>query len=173
MSDINTYANDLLLDFLDSVHHEIKSTLRKHMGDDWTKLGIERHIGKGYVDRIKEMLNSPMRVVDMGKADEELYGIEHLGNIIDGNWKFFSERLVDRERTKVYCKEIAELRHNVSHRRKHHYLRRDELLRFTQNCRMILSAIDSPMSERFLRVIDSISAGGTPWGSPLVGSLPA
>ena len=143
MSDINENANNLLLEFLDSFHSHLKSLLTASYGHDWFERGVERHIGKNYLDRTREMLASPMRVVDMGKVDDELYGVEHLSNIVDGNWAELGKTFVDRERTKVFLGEIAEVRHNVSHRRKTHYLRRDDLVRFVQNCRSLLTATGS------------------------------
>lgn len=74
MSDLNEYANDRLLDFLDAFHIELRTVLEVLHGNDWFEKGVQRHIGKTYLDRTRQMLNSPMRVVDMGKNDEEIYG---------------------------------------------------------------------------------------------------
>ena len=172
MADINSYANDLLLDFLDAAHAEIKARLEAEMGDDWLAQGVERHLAPGYFARTREMLNSPMRVVDMNKADEELYGVEHLSNIVTGNWKLFGDHFGDRKRTEVYLDEITELRHNVSHRRPHHLLRRGQLLRFTRNAQILLSALKSPIAGQFESLADSLEQGGTPWGNQLGGILP-
>lgn len=172
MSDINTYANDRLLEFLDAMHHQLASALQAKFGDDWLSLGVEKHLAKGYFDRAREMLTSPMRVVDMEKSDDELFGVEHLWNIVNGNWGLFSTAFGDRNRTEVYFSEVAELRHNVSHRRQRHLLRRSELARFAQNCRMLLSAAGSPLAEQFGSVAESISAGASPWASSLSSSLP-
>lgn len=113
-----------------------------------------------------------MAVVDMGKTDEELYGVEHLANIVEGNWGTFKDRFVDRDRTKVYLLEVAELRHNVSHRRQRHMLRRREVLRFARNAQMMLAAFGSPVSNRFDAIASSLEQGGSPWGDELGGSLP-
>ncbi len=118
------------------------------------------------------MLSSPMAVVDMGKTDEELYGVEHLANIVDGNWATFKDKFVDRDRTKVYLQEVAELRHNVSHRRQHHMLRRGEVLRFARNAQMLLAALGSSVSNRFESIASSLEQGGSPWGDELGGTLP-
>ena len=154
MPDLNEFANNLLLDFLDEFHIFLKKILTESHGNDWFKTGVERHLAKGYLDRTRDMLDSPMNVVDMGKDDDELYGIEHLGNIIDGNWAIFKDRFSDRDRTKVRLGEIAEVRHNVSHRRKNHYLRRDDLVRFCQNCESLLSAIGSTKSMDFDSLVE-------------------
>ena len=172
MSDINSYTNDRLIEFLDAFHLELSATIEGKFGEDWLALGIAKHLNEGYFDRTKAMLTSPMRVVDMGKTDEEIFGVEHLWNIVNGNWALFSERLGNRNRTETYLAEIAELRHNVSHRRQRHYLRRSELARFLQNARMLLTALGSPDAERFGTIAESIAAGGSPWGSPLAASLP-
>lgn len=113
-----------------------------------------------------------MRVVDMGKTDEDLYGVEHLADIVKGNWDVFGDRLASRPRAEVYLGEIAELRHNVSHRRRRHILQRAELLRFVQNARMLLEALASPGASRFAAVVDSLDVGATPWGTPLSSALP-
>jgi hypothetical protein len=172
-TDINDYANGLLLDFLDAFHVQLRSDLEGLYGERWLEEGVQRPLDKDYFPRARDMLESPMRVVDMGKADEELYGVEHLWNVVEANWKpLYAERFGDRVRTQAYLSEVAELRHNVSHRRKRHYLRRSELARFTQNCAALLRALGSPEAARFEQVAESLTAGGTPWGDPLVGYLP-
>lgn len=118
------------------------------------------------------MLTSPMRVIDMGKTDEELYGVEHLSQIILGNWPIFGDAFGKRTRTEVYFGEISELRHNVSHRRQHHMLSRSELLRFSRNAEMLLSALRSPAASRFDAIAASLEQGGSPWGNELGGVLP-
>lgn len=35
VSDINSYANDLLIEFLDAAHDEIRSALQRAHGDRW------------------------------------------------------------------------------------------------------------------------------------------
>lgn len=172
-SDINTYANALLLDFLDAFHESLKADLEREFGDGWLDAGVRKHLEPRYFDRARQMLDSPMRVVDMGKTDEELYGVEHLANIVDGNWNsVYKDRFVDRNRAKVYLGEIAEVRHNVSHRRGRHVLRRSELTRLAHNCAILLRGVDSPASDRFTRVVESLNAGATPWGPTLAGQLP-
>ena len=173
MSDINSYANDLLIGFLDSAHEQIKSVLREAFGDSWFVDGVERHLHPAAFDRTREMLASPMAVIDMGKNDEELYGVEHLGNIVLGNWSLFGETFGDRKRTDVYFDEIKELRNNVSHRRQHHMLRRRELLRFVQNAQLLLGAFGSPKAAKFEAVAASLEQNGSPWGHQLGGILPA
>lgn len=173
MTDINTYANDLLIEFLDACHIEIKSALRAHFGDSWLHQGIERHLDAKSFDRTRKMLKSPMAIIDMNKADDELYGIEHLANILAGNWPLFKDNFSDRSRTEVYFREIAELRHNVSHRRQHHMLSKSELLRFIQNASLLLTAFRSPIASKFQSIVTSLEQGGTPWGGDLSGTLPS
>ena len=140
MTDINSYANDLLIEFLDASHDEIRSVLLAEFGDSWFSEGIERHLNSSALDRTRDMLTSPMAIVDMGKTDEELYGVEHLASIILGNWALFGSTFANRNRTQVYLGEIAELRHNVSHRRQRHMLSKSELFRFVDNARLLLIA---------------------------------
>ena len=172
MTDINSYANDLLIDFLDAFHEQLHSILEAEYGPDWLAVGVEKHLDSKGVERARDMLTSPMRVVDMRKSDDELYGVEHLGNIVIGNWRLFRDRFHDRPRTEVYFKEIAELRHNVSHRRARHILRRRDLTRFVYNAQMLLAAIDSPQSTSFETIATSLEQGSAPWGAALGGSLP-
>ena len=172
MADINEYANGLLLDFLDEFHRLLKGCLEDIHGDDWLEIGVNKHIGPQYLERTKQMLESPMKVVDMDKDDEELYGVEHLSNIVDGNWASLKDIFIDRDRTKVWLQEIAEVRHNVSHRRKRHYLKRQELSRFAQNCGALLQALGSSQAERFTDINEVLLTGGSPWGTAPVGSLP-
>lgn len=175
MSDINSYADDLLRDFCDATHSRIAEKLKVQFGSNWLDLGIRKHFRPDYFDRVLEMLNSPMRVVDMSKSEEEIYGIEHIWQIVNGNWDNlfkadFGAR--NRKRTEIYLEEITELRHNLAHRRTHHLLLRQELVRIVGNCQMVLSALGSPASHRFLEVVESLSAGALPWGPPLEGNLP-
>lgn len=172
MPDINTYANDRLLDFIDAVHKELSKRLRDQFGDDWLDLGVRKHFGPDYFRRVEQMLNSPMRVVDMARQDEELYGIEHLWNIVNGNWQLFQEDFDDKARTQVYLSEITELRHNLAHRRNRHYLLRSTLFRIMHNCQVVLTALQSPQLSTFAEIVESLSSGGTPWGTPLDGELP-
>lgn len=170
--DINNYTNELLLDFLDAFHTELTNSLQSKYGDKWLSEGVFRHLKKDQFVRIEQMLNSPMRVVDMPREPEELYGIEHLANIVRGNWEILRERFQERNKTEVYLDEIAELRHNLAHRRKHHLVRTEDLIRFAQNARGLLQSIGSPEANRFSSIIDSLTQGGKPWGTPLGGQLP-
>lgn len=172
MSDINTYANELLLDFLDASHDSLQSTLMSQFGDTWFRDGIEKHLHPRYLERTRQMLNSPMAIIDMKKTDEELYGVEHLANIVTGNWQLFKQAFQTRERTQVYFGEIAELRHNISHRRKRHMLSMRELLRFVDNSTRLLGALRSPLAQRFESIATSLEQGDFPWGAPLHALLP-
>ena len=173
-ADINDYANELLLEFLDAFHEQLKADLQTRYGDDWLAQGVERHFKAEYFERTRQMLESPMRVVDMDKTDEELFGVEHLWNIVNANWKdMYKERFVDQRRTEVYLGEVAEVRHNVSHRRQRHFLRRSELARFAQNCSVLLRCIGSAKASKFEQVAESLAAGATPWGATLGGYVPA
>ena len=172
MTGINSYANDLLLEFLDAAHTQVKATLQREFGDDWLVAGVERHLNPGGLARAREMLNSPMAVVDMGKADDEIYGVEHLANIVSGNWALFGDGLGDRDRSRVYLGEVAELRHNVSHRRQHHMLRRRDLLRFVRNAEMLLRGLQSSEAPKFDSIAAGLEQGGSPWGAELGGTLP-
>jgi NB-ARC domain-containing protein len=170
--DINEYANRLLLDFLDHAHKELSRRLSSEHGPSWFESSVSKHIGPTYIERTKRMLASPMRTVDMDKSEDEMYGVEHLGQILLGNWKTFGDDLGDRKRTEVYCLEIAELRNNLAHRRRSHFLRRAELLRFTQNAALILRALRSSDADRFSAIADDLASGAAPWGPELGGVLP-
>jgi hypothetical protein len=146
--------------------------LQEEFGDEWLEKGVYRHLASEYFERTKAMLDAPMRVVDMGKTDDELFGVEHLGNVVKGNWRLFRDRLGSRERVDVYLGEIAEVRHNVAHRRKRHVLRRSEVSRLCQNCAILLRGVESDQADQFSRVVESLNAGATPWGSALGGYLP-
>ena len=172
MSDINSYANDLLIEFLDATHERLAESLRRAFGDAWLSEGVERHVRSAGLERTRQMLHSPMAVVDMGKTDEELYGVEHLSSIVLGNWSLFGDAFGHRTRTEVYFGEVSELRHNISHRRQHHLLRRSELLRFVHNGQLLLRALGSPTAAKFKSVATSLEEGGSPWGSELGGALP-
>lgn len=172
MTDINSYANNLLVEFLDSVHTKIKAILEQEFGGSWFEQGIEKHIKSEGIERTREMLNSPMATIDMGKTDEELYGVEHLSSIILGNWTTFEPIFHKRTRTEVYLGEIAELRHNVSHRRPHHLLQRGDLSRFVQNSHLLLRALNCPIATRFDSIATTLMKGDTPWGNRLAGTLP-
>ena len=172
MSDINTYADDLLLEFADAVHTELAQALRAKFGDEWLAVGVRKHFRQEQFKRVERMLQNPMRVVEMNKAEGEIHGLEHFWNIINGNWDLFGDAFQDKPRTEVYLGEIAELRNNLAHRRKHHVLLKSDLVRIVGNCRMILSALGSRHADKFTENVDSLIAGGSPWGPSLEGQLP-
>ena len=172
MSDITTYTSNLLLDFTDAFHERLSLVLKDEFGDSWIDQGVRKHFKPDYFIRVEKMLTSPLRVVDMSRSESELYGLEHLWNIVDGNWQSFSRVFQDKERTRVYLSEIVELRNNLAHRRTRHVVLRNNLIRFADNCRLLLSATGSPAAERFTGVVDLLSSGGVPWGTQLEGYLP-
>ena len=172
MSDVNNYATDLLLDFYDAAHPELSRILGNEFGGDWVALGIRKHFKPDYFDRVSEMLRSPMRRVNMDRTEDEVFGIEHLWNIVNGNWSLFKKTFEDKSRTQVYLSEITELRNNLAHRKKRHVLLRSNLLRTIGSCQVILSALQSPRADTFAEIVDSLSSGATPWGAFLEGYLP-
>ena len=172
MADINRYADELLLDFADATHTEFNRILTAEFGSDWLKKGVRRHFPEEQFARIERMLRNPMRVVEMDKSPEEIHGLEHFWGIVDGNWPLFGPLFGDKTRTQVYLAEITELRNNLAHRRTHHTLLRSNLIRIVGSCRMVLSALGSSKAAKFADIEDSLSAGGTPWGSTLEGHLP-
>ena len=172
MPDINTYAGDLLVEFTDSIHAELTRVLSKKFGDHWLAQGVRKHFREDQFDRVQKMLQNPMRVVEMQKAEDEFHGLEHFWQIINGNWNLFRDYFLDRQRTEVFLLEIAELRHNLSHRMGHHVLLKSDLIRIMGNCRIVLSALESPASDKFAEVVDSLIAGGSPWGRSLDGHIP-
>lgn len=172
MTDITSYTHELLLDFLDAFHFEISRRLGDEYGDRWLELGVRPKVGKGYFEKAEKMLRSPMRVVEMDRDDDEIYGAEHIYNIVQGNWKLFGELAQDKQRTEVYLLEVTELRHNLAHRRRRHVLLRNDLVRFVQNGRILLNAVGSSASETFSDIEDSLISGGSPWGTSLAGHLP-
>lgn len=172
MNDVNSYANEKLLEFMDAVSFELSTILQGHFGDDWVELGVRRHCDRGYFHRVEAMLRSPMRVVEMGKRDDELHGLEHLWNIIAGNWSLFKPRFQNRARTEAYLGEIAELRHNLAHRRKRHSVLPSDLIRVMGSCRIVLAALESSKADAFAEEVESLSSGRTPWGAPLDGRIP-
>ena len=172
MADINNYAYDLLLAFHDACFSEIKRILIEEFGDQWISSGVRRHFRPDYFDRVEKVIRSPLRVVNVDRSDEEMYGVEHLWNIIDGNWRLFRGSLHDRPRTESYLSEITELRNYLAHRRKSHVILRTDLIRPVGSCQRILSALSSPADERFSDAVESLSSGSTPWGPSLDGNLP-
>ena len=172
MSDVNNYANDLLLDFYDAAHAELSRVLQNEFGANWIELGVRKHLKPDYFDRVSKMLHSPMRRVNMARAEDEIFGIEHLWNIVNGNWPLFKEAFENKNRTQVYLSEITELRNNLAHRKKRHVLLRSDLIRTIGSCQVILSALRSSRAETFAEIVDSLSSGDTPWGAILEGYLP-
>ena len=172
MADINSYANDLLIEFLDAMHDRLRQHLSDQLYEAWFTDGVQPHLNSSALERTRHMLDSPMAIVDMDKADDELYGVEHLSSIVLGNWRIFEDFFGDRNRTQVYLSEIAELRHNVSHRRQRHMLSRGELVRFVRNAELFLSALSSQLSTKFDSIATSLEEGDAPWGNELLGSLP-
>ena len=171
MPDVNNYANDLLLDFYDAAHAELSRILRDEFGAEWIALGVRKHFKPDYFDRVSEMLQSPMRRVNMSRDEHEVFGLEHLWNTIDGNWRLFRDSFENKNRTQVYLSEITELRNNLAHRKKRHVLLRSDLIRIIGSCQVILSALRSPRAETFAEVVDLLSSGGTPWGGDPRGVL--
>ena len=173
MSDINTYANNLLLDFADAMHIEITRVLKTRFGNDWLSLGVRKHFKEEQFNRVERLLTNPMRVVCMDRSEEEVHGLEHFWNIVNGNWdNAFGDLLKDRKRTEVFLGEITELRHNLAHRRSRHILLRRDLVRIVGDCRSLLSAVGSKYAEKFGESADTLSSGGSPWGQVLAGQLP-
>lgn len=173
---IADYANSLLLDFIDAAHAEIRRLLRQTHGEDWLTHGVNKHVNRHYIDRVEQMLNNPMRTVDMGKTPEDIYGIEHIWQVINGNRSSFPNFFTNAEnsnRSQVYLGEIAELRHNIAHRRGSHVLHRRDLIRTLGNCLMILRAFESKEAENFDQLYESLSSGNSPWGAELEGYLPS
>ena len=72
---------ELLLDFLDAFHAQLKADLESLYADEWLERGVKSKFTADYFERTRQMLESPMRVVDMEKTDEEIFGVAHLWNI--------------------------------------------------------------------------------------------
>lgn len=172
MSDINTYAYSLLDEFVDAACGQVDATLQHEYGDDWLQKGVERHLHPDALQRTRKMLNSPMRAIDMGKTDEEIYGVEHLWNIIGGNWDLFSSRLEDRKRTEVYLGEITELRNNLMHRRSRHELKPREVQNFVTTAQRLLAALGSTKAKQFESVAAKLEQGIFPWDDEPGGMQP-
>ncbi len=172
MADIKSYSGEMLINFADAAHEELTRVLKTEYGDQWLVQGVRKHFKEEQFSRVQKMLQNPMRVVDMPKGDDELHGLEHFWQIINGNWSLFREYFDDKKRTEVFLQEIAELRHNLSHQRGHHVLLKSDLIRIMGDCRIVLSALGSPKSEKFAEAVDSLVAGGSPWGISLGGHLP-
>ena len=172
MADINTYANDRLIDFVDAMHAEIARILEKEFGDEWLTRGVRRHFRESQFARVERSLTNPLRVIDMAQTPDEVHGLEHFWTIINGNWKLFAEYLQHKTRAESYLSEISEMRHNLAHRRKRHVLLNHELLRIMDNCRIMLRALKSRDSEKFDDIVDFLSSGVRPWGESLHSHLP-
>lgn len=173
--DINAYANALLIRFIDAAHPPISERLRAAYGDDWLSEGVVRHVGAKYLDRAKATMEAPMRGVSIDRADDEYYGVEHLGAIITGNWSNavdFKSLFGDRARTEACLGEIKEVRHNLAHRRGRHLLRRAEVARLAGNCERVLRVLKAPEADEFRAVEDSLANGASPWGESLGGAMP-
>ena len=172
MTSINTYADELLIDFADAAHAELAQVLKGTFGDDWLTEGVRKHFKQDQFARVESMLQNPMSVVEMDKAPDDLHGLEHFWQIINGNWPIFGNAFQDKNRTEVYLGEITELRNNLAHRRKRHVLLKRDLIRIAGSCRLVLSALGSKESEKFGDIVDSLTSGGSPWGTSLEGRLP-
>ena len=171
--DLNHYVEGKLIEFLDVLHTFLKARLAGAYGDDWFDKGVKPHINPKYVDRTKEMLSHPLRTVDMGKTDEELYGIEHIQNVLRGNLNLFEPWFRDCDRASLYLAEVAEVRHNISHRRGHHLLSASSARHCLDACGILLRAIQAPQADDFQTAADAISQGSFPWGPGLENGLPA
>ena len=172
MGSINSYADELMIDFADAANREIARVLAEEFGHDWLTQGVRKHFKPEQFERVEQMLQNPMRVVEMEKGPEDVHGLEHFWQIINGNWGLFATRFQDKQRTQVFLSEIKEMRDNLAHRRKRHVLLRSDLVRIVGNCRMVLSAFESRSADKFAEVVDSLSSGGAPWGAALEGHLP-
>ena len=175
MLDIAEYADERLREFLDAAHDEIKKALLQQHGHDWLGQGVRRHFPPDYFRRVEEMLANPMRVVDMGKEPEELHGIEHLWNIINGNpaaFPKFHVSAIAKRRGQEYLEEISELRHNLAHRRTRHILPKRNLIRAMDNCASVLESLGSAKAKNFEDIYDSLISGTPPWGRLLYGQIP-
>ena len=114
--DRNHYVQDRVLDFFDEFDQFVRETLTTAFGATWFEDGVAPHVGKKYLERVKRNLTNPLRSVDQLKNDNELYGVEHLQNIIRGNRELFAKAFRDCDRACIYLAEIAEVRHALAHR---------------------------------------------------------
>ena len=175
MLTIAEYADECLRNFLDAAHDGLKMALVQQYGQDWLEQGVRRHLDRNYFRRAEEMLANPMRVVDMGREPEEMYGTEHIWNIINGNptaFPKFHGSATNKRRSQEFLEEISELRHNLAHRRTRQILPKRNLIRAMDNCVYVLEALDSPKSQVFENIYDSLTSGTLPWGRPLDGQIP-
>ena len=175
MPTIAEYADECLRDFLDAAHDGLKMALVQQYGQDWLEQGVRRPQQQESFRRVEEMLANPMRVVDMGKEPEDLYGIEHIWNIINGNpaaFPKFHGSPTNKRRSQEFLEEITELRNNLAHRRTRHILPKRNLIRTIDNCVYVLEALDSPKAPIFENIYDSLTSGTLPWGRPLDGQIP-
>lgn len=175
MPTIAEYADERLREFLDAAHDGIKMALVQQYGQDWLEQGVRRHLDRNYFRRVEDMLANPMRVVDMGKELEDLYGIEHIWNIINGNPAAFPQfhgSAGTKRRSQELLEQISELRHNLAHRRTRHILPKRNLIRAMDNCVYVLESLGSPKALIFENIYDSLISGTLPWGRPLDGQIP-
>lgn len=172
MANITEYASELLLDFSEIMYRELTATLKTAYGESWLEKGVKKHFPDEHFARVEKMLTSPNRVIDMGQDESELYGVEHIWNIVNGNWHLFSDKFEDKKRSEVYFGEITELRHNLAHRRKRHLLPRQNLLRFAQDARILLECLGATEVSKFSSIEETLISGGSDWGTSLAGHLP-
>ena len=176
MPTIAEYADECLREFLDAAHDGLKMALVQQYGQDWLEQGVRKYAGsRDYFRRAEEMLANPMRVVDMGREPEEMYGTEHIWNIINGNpaaFPKFHGSATNKRRSQEFLEEISELRHNLAHRRTRHILPKRNLIRAMDNCVYVLEALDSSKAPIFENIYDSLTSGTLPWGRPLDGQIP-
>lgn len=175
MPTIAEYADERLREFLDAAHDGLKMALVQQYGQDWLEQGVRRHLDRNYFRRVEDMLANPMRVVDMGKELEDLYGIEHIWNIINGNPAAFPQfhgSAGTKRRSQEFLEEISELRHNLAHRRTRQILPKRNLIRAMDNCVYVLEALGSPKAPIFESIFDSLTSGALPWGRPMAGQIP-
>ena len=176
MPTIAEYADERLREFLDAAHDEIKFALWQQHGQEWLDQGVRKHFPPDYFRLVEEVLANAMRVVDMDKEPEELYGVEHLWNIINGNPAAFPKlhgSPVAKRRGQEYLEEISELRHNLAHRRTRHILPKRNLIRAMDNCARVLESLGSAKANFFEDIHDSLTSGMNPWGQqPLDGQIP-
>ena len=175
MPTIAEYADECLREFLDAAHDGLKMALVQQYGQDWLEQGVRRPQQQESFRRVEEMLANSMRVVDMGKEPEDLYGIEHIWNIINGNpaaFPNFHGSATNKRRSQEFLEEITELRNNLAHRRTRHILPKRNLIRIIDNCVYVLEALDSPKAPIFENIYDSLTSGTLPWGRPLDGQIP-
>lgn len=70
VGDINSYADDLLIDLLDGTCDENRPSLQRVYGDRRLTEGVERRLCLGAPERLPEMRSSPTTDIGMGNADD-------------------------------------------------------------------------------------------------------